>query len=604
MKKLLSAALLCLASALPALAQKAVTVEPEIAAGGYDNLNAALKAVNNGTENTYVITVNQNIEGLTETIIAGAKGDKDITLQGATNDIVVKLAYAANATTFKMLLNMNSSATGKLLVKNITFDCDNKTTTNDFMAQGAATLSLENVTIKNLIYNGQKADGSFRPGMLRLTGNPTATTLNNLRFVNCSVEGDNAPYNVMNGMSQTSPTIIGNLDYILALNNGTASITDGGITTKNPTLYVTANRTLDQPIVYGSSDFSKFNVNNTGKTQIMLAPAAGNINAIAKKNILLINNVDGVETGTSYDALAGGSGAVVNATTGAQLLIYNNVSVTAAMNFGGKTVEIRGINPDITLTYATDKVLANAANPNTYITLRDLTIAAESGRTYSNPLANTNKTASSITFQNVTFKDCTTSAEALICADGGKWHLDNVTFDNCSVTTEDIPATRAATAAKPLVSTNTAGCSVSGVNNNLSILVKDVVTKNVNIDASGLAEDQKNSPILLSFTELPTATGEESDTDLGYNNTNTFITGCSDAAYFKVQNFGYALKTNDKDNSLALVLIRTGIEEVAAEAEGEAEYFDLRGVRVNAEALTPGLYICRKGGKVSKTVIR
>lgn len=602
MKKLLSAALLCLASALPALAQKAVTVEPEIAAGGYDNLNAALKAVNNGTENTYVITVNQNIEGLTETIIAGAKGDKDITLQGATNEIVVKLAYATNATTFKMLLNMNSSATGKLTVKNITFDCDNKTTTNDFMAQGAATLSLENVTIKNLIYNGQKADGAFRPGMLRLTGTPTATTLNNLRFENCSVESENAPYNV-NVMSQTPPTIIGNLDYILAL-NGNAAITDGGITTDNPTLYVIANRTLDKPIVYGSTDFSKFKINNSGKTQFMLAPVAGNINAIAKKNILLINNVDGVETGTSYDALAGGSGAVVNATTGAQLLIYNNVSVTAAMNFGGKTVEIRGVNPDVTITYATDKVLANAANPNTYITLRDLTIAAESGRSYPNVLANTNKTASSITFQNVTFKNCTTTAEALICADGGKWHLNNVTFDNCSVTTAETPATRAATASKPLVSTNTAGCSISGVNNNLSILVKDVVTKNVNIDASGLAEGQKNSPILLSFTELPTATGEESDADLGYNNTNTFITGCSDAAYFKVQNFGYALKTNDTDNSLALVLILTGIEEVAAEADGEAEYFDLRGVRVNAEALTPGLYICRKGGKVSKTVIR
>lgn len=47
----------------------------------------------------------------------------------------------------------------------------------------------------------------------------------------------------------------------------------------------------------------------------------------------------------------------------------------------------------------------------------------------------------------------------------------------------------------------------------------------------------------------------------------------------------------------------TGIESVAAEAEGEGELFNLQGVRVDRATAAPGLYIERRGGKAVKVIL-
>lgn len=47
----------------------------------------------------------------------------------------------------------------------------------------------------------------------------------------------------------------------------------------------------------------------------------------------------------------------------------------------------------------------------------------------------------------------------------------------------------------------------------------------------------------------------------------------------------------------------SGITDVDADNNAEAVYFNLQGVRVAGE-LTPGMYICRQGDKVSKVVVR
>lgn len=49
----------------------------------------------------------------------------------------------------------------------------------------------------------------------------------------------------------------------------------------------------------------------------------------------------------------------------------------------------------------------------------------------------------------------------------------------------------------------------------------------------------------------------------------------------------------------------TGIDEIAVESkDAPAEYFDLRGIRVAADALTPGMYIKRQGSTATKIHIR
>lgn len=47
----------------------------------------------------------------------------------------------------------------------------------------------------------------------------------------------------------------------------------------------------------------------------------------------------------------------------------------------------------------------------------------------------------------------------------------------------------------------------------------------------------------------------------------------------------------------------TGIESVAAEAEGECELYNLQGVRIDRRSAAPGLYIERRGGKAVKVIL-
>lgn len=62
------------------------------------------------------------------------------------------------------------------------------------------------------------------------------------------------------------------------------------------------------------------------------------------------------------------------------------------------------------------------------------------------------------------------------------------------------------------------------------------------------------------------------------------------------------------DNCLNYLLAKSsGVEEIAGDfetADAPAEYYNLQGMRVAADALTPGIYVVRQGDKTFKTVIR
>lgn len=63
----------------------------------------------------------------------------------------------------------------------------------------------------------------------------------------------------------------------------------------------------------------------------------------------------------------------------------------------------------------------------------------------------------------------------------------------------------------------------------------------------------------------------------------------------------------DRGESAAsnLVLLGThSIDGIATDSEQPEEYFDLRGIRVNASSLTPGIYLLRRGTTVTKHIVR
>lgn len=77
--------------------------------------------------------------------------------------------------------------------------------------------------------------------------------------------------------------------------------------------------------------------------------------------------------------------------------------------------------------------------------------------------------------------------------------------------------------------------------------------------------------------------------------------------YFTISNTNYTLDYTDGGKNLILITkTASGVEEIEGEEAADVApvYYDVNGVMVPSDALTPGLYICVKGDQASKVVIR
>lgn len=63
-------------------------------------------------------------------------------------------------------------------------------------------------------------------------------------------------------------------------------------------------------------------------------------------------------------------------------------------------------------------------------------------------------------------------------------------------------------------------------------------------------------------------------------------------------------KFTSKADTVALNIEYTGIDSVSVSAGTDAEYFNLQGVRIQPDALTPGIYIRRQGGTSTKITVK
>ena len=69
-----------------------------------------------------------------------------------------------------------------------------------------------------------------------------------------------------------------------------------------------------------------------------------------------------------------------------------------------------------------------------------------------------------------------------------------------------------------------------------------------------------------------------------------------------VTNTGSDWDNNGNKNCRINISSPSAIEEVMSDSEGQAEYYTLQGIRVDNP--TAGIYLCRKGSKVTKVIIR
>ncbi len=551
MKKLLLATAFIATSALSGLAADAIT---NLTTGtGYSALNKAWTEAQDGD----VLQINSDI-----TFNSTLNPDtRNLTIKGADG---VKISIAPNSKgTIPVVINVNS--TGSASIENITFAFPDESSTTNFSQQTNGTLNLTNVTI-----DGFKTTAAN--GGVRVYNSPVATTLDNLSFVNCEFP-ESAPYNVLTAVKESTMTLKGACDYTVCLNNQASFIIDGGISDGSKVTISFTNHTNGLPAVKGTTDLSKFTLANTSK---MLAPQGEDISTLNYAKILVVNDTETGKESVGVDALGGSSGAASKLTgTSGQIIINENIDLSNGItSLAGKTVTIAGANPAVTVNIAAQYAIANAGAADTHITLKNLIVNGVLDSYTSYPVQAT-VAGASVDIENVTFQNITRNENYLIRANaGGVWSLDNVTFSNCSVATGN-----------PLVNTNNDGCSISGIIKGMSLRIQDGST----VDAEGLSAESDPIALTLGGTVY---------------HDSPVITNCEDESLFTLTNKGWSLMADNGGIKALEDKVVTGIEEVAAEAEGAAEYFDLNGMRVNAENLTPGIYVKRQGGKASKIAIR
>lgn len=556
MKKLLSAALLCLASALPALAQNetasSITIE------GNDTQYATLKDAADAATDGQTILISGEAKLTSQLVIS----DKALTIKGVSDDAKI-VATSANQI-FKVDQGKVTEPIASLSLTNLVINANY--TANNLILLAAGSLNLENIVINGFTSNAAN-------GIVRIYGASNAT-LENVSFENCAAP-EATPYDVMFATANGTLDIKGDCNYNLCVNNKDGKINAAGMTSGHVNLYIGSSHTANSAIVEGTDDMSNFSLNSTVS---MLAPKDGNLVTIAYKPILVINTADGVKTGTGYDTF---DSAASNATDGGKIIFNEDINYTAneTPKLSNKSVTILGNNH--TLTAENSAFSLFSPNENCGTTIKDTKLTwqrtTDEAVKTSYYLANAAKKGSYVTFDNVVFDNCSSNATIMRSISEGALNFKNVSFNNCE------------SGSTQLVTLNCEGSSVSGTVDNMTIRVNSLASNK--IIATGLT--QATPAIELSLNGPTTAMHDY-----------VFIIGCNNPELFSVLNKNFELQAEGADLKLLAMEIVTGIEEVAAEADGEAEYFDLRGVRVNAEALTPGLYICRKGGKVSKTVIR
>lgn len=136
-------------------------------------------------------------------------------------------------------------------------------------------------------------------------------------------------------------------------------------------------------------------------------------------------------------------------------------------------------------------------------------------------------------------------------------------------------------------------------------------------DKSAWAKNTVNSPLYSRYEHVSiipadnfrdTQKGEDGDPWPGTTFNMSFTdTSLPAARWFSTGDPVGQPVTNIQEDPEGVItfdfMFTNGVDSIEATAE-EAEYYDLQGYRVNRAMLSPGIYICRKGGETSRVVIR
>lgn len=556
----------------------AASADIKIGETSYTNLNAAVGAVQDGE----TILISGSVD-CTWTFNPAA--NLNFTIEGVGEDATINIKRRGDKT-FRLFFNLQQANVG-LTLKNLTISMVEVegVTGADFagnlIQQQSGTLTMENVIVKGFATTATN-------GAIRIYGKAVSSGLKNVAFEDCTIPNN---YNVFCAKGGYSVNIGGKCNYTVRLNETTSSLTADNIAEGSNIDLSLASSMTGKDVVKGTEDFEMFTVAANG-TQYILGPQDGNIVALADNNVLLVQIVEGKTTSSTMANFP----KAADFTTGdnIRILLYKDVKFTSSVSFAGKTIEIAGAKDGVTLTRNTDRYVVNGTTKNTHVTVKNLTLSQSADYQYAdyqNNFVILDKATSSVALHNVAFKNNNVNG-ALVAQSAGDLVLDGVTFDNCT------------SSAGALVTVGAPGnVTLSGLNEGLSI----APTFNTPINCEGIQKPENLITVVISedfINSIPVDTDDESKKCpvifTNFNHTDPYD-------YFTISNTNYTLDYTDGGKNLILITkTASGVEEIEGEEAADVApvYYDVNGVMVPSDALTPGLYICVKGDKASKVVIR
>ena len=557
----------------------AASADIKIGETSYTNLNAAVRAVQNGE----TILISGSVD-CTWTFNPAPDAKLNFTIEGVGEDATINIKRRGDKT-FRLFFNLQNANVG-LTLKNLTISMvEVEGVTGDAFAgnliqQQSGTLTMENVIVKGFT-------STTTSGAIRIQPNSVSTSFTGISFENCTTGNGSdvvvvkPDYNLVVG---------GTCNFTCQLNENSSYLTADNLSSNSHIKLVLPSGMTGNTVVKGAENFEMFTVAANG-TQYILGPQDGNIVALANNNVLLVQIVEGKTTSSTMANFP----KAADFTTGdnIRILLYKDVNFTSSVSFAGKTIEIAGAKDGVTLTRTTDRYVVNGTTANTHVTVKNLTLSQSAD--YQNNFVILNKATSSVALHNVAFKNNNVNG-ALVAQSAGDLVLDGVTFDNCT------------SSAGALVTVGAPGnVTLSGLNEGLSIAPTFNIANVTPINCEGIQKPENLITVVISedfINSIPVDTDDESKKCpvifTNFNHTDPYD-------YFTISNTNYTLDYTDGGKNLILITkTASGVEEIEGEEAADVApvYYDVNGVMVPSDALTPGLYICVKGDKASKVVIR
>jgi len=443
--------------------------------------------------------------------------------------------------------------------------------TNLFLLLKQCTVNFDNIT-----FDGANVDGVTNKMVEVNTG--ANVTFNNCEFANCTntaIQVKNTT--TLNNVSSSTNNLPENkgLVFVGKDNAATFSGTANYSVEIEKQYHIIAGENISgkvELILTGEYKNELLVVANSVDTEVFsLANAAENFFLMAKDGNLVLgkNVVKNETTGVLYTSLSEAMGA---ASVKDVLVVLENLDVADRLNNakdGNRNLTIKGANPDNKIVLKRTFKNKLFVTTNGHFTFENIVFDCNNmeNNTYELQASQGNLNLHNVEIIN------SVSTKGLAEIKGGRvLLLDNVTKSNCTSTTPDVALS---------------GKLELNGNNNLSVNVTN--TDAGVITAKG--ELTNTDPIELT---LPVETALGSIVVNGTTAYQKFILTNADR-YLKAENGNLVL--SDKK--------ATGIEDVTvADEDAPAEYYNLSGMRVNGENLTPGIYVKRQGGKATKVYVK